>query len=302
MFNRAYYILLLYSIFIYAFSYAFVLRSDQNTLQIIEVLDEPNSHISIIQDTVGNKFLVKQSKHVERKLGLVAEVVAAYIAYSIGLPVNSVYLIPSWVDIPGKSMQRKPATLHTFVPGRTLSRPGPYNFIHIQQLCYYYHPPEKRGLRRSIITHMSLHKDLPPIVAFDTFVGCSDRKRKNLMYDKETDTFYLIDLEKAFQSGLAKLACNRIHHMIHSNEHFTQKEIIGIRRYRETLALLINSFSPNKVCNMIDVVMYLSGFNWPTSTIDHSITEQYKKTFTKNYAEAQKLLHLLDKFIIKYER
>lgn len=49
---------------------------------------------------------------------------------------------------------------------------------------------------------MSRYKDLPVLVALDTFVGNADRAGSNYFCDETTDTFYGIDMASSFNQDL----------------------------------------------------------------------------------------------------
>ena len=61
---------------------------------------------------------------------------------------------------------------------------------------------------------MAKHKGLSAIAALDTFIANGDRHHGNFFYEQQTDTYYVIDLEAAFDKNLASYACTFIESII----------------------------------------------------------------------------------------
>ena len=95
----------------------------------------PMIHISILEDSKGDKFIVRQDlrKPLYWHLSAVRNKVGALVAESVDIPANRVEIIPAHCEFPGKKEKRFPASLHTYVPGIMVKKLSKGNRVYIQQ-------------------------------------------------------------------------------------------------------------------------------------------------------------------------
>ncbi len=270
------------------------------------ILDHKRSYITYITDKAANIFLIKQSRlhdpgAIRGPLIVVREMLGAYIAESNGIPANKVRMIPAGYAIPGKLYLEFPATLHTLVQGKPVSNIG---IIFIQQPWKGYIPKEKWGLSYRVIHDMSLHPDLPLIVAFDTFIGNAARRSSSYFYDEKLNRFWAIDLESSFGKDLCALACEFFSTILHNKRgKFTSQEVNGLSIYCNTLKKLIKNHPPHMLHEKLDQFAWQAGIK-PGSflfndTVEREI-ERYKKNISQCYVHAQRLVVLLDELIASH--
>jgi len=199
------------------------------------VFDTFENHKSQVHFLVqgANRFVVKQmiSEDIKKQFCLIREALASCIAESLDIPVNHIRIIPPGARFPGKKFTERAATLHTFAHGRSLLDPGKYRYLKIKQLWKEALPKEHWGLTWQVIHNMSLHPDLPIIVAFDTFIGNSDRCPHNLRYHGKSDHFCGIDMEISFNKNLSNIAVDQIRRLLKSATRLSHKELMGLETY-----------------------------------------------------------------------
>ena len=228
---------------------------------------------------------------------------ASCIAESAGVPMNRACLILPGDDFPGKQDRMRLATLHTFVSGRPVLRKEPYYGIDLKQKKSptFNKTTIPRGLVQKIITSMSVHPDLPKIVAFDTFIGNADRSKENLFYNKNTDRFFGIDLERSLTYNLCEIARKQIENMLHDRTlSFTKKEIKVFAILQSTLCSLIKHNPPKKSLEKINDLIKIAesyGNNISNNKLCHINT-----MIVEGYADAEKLVVLIGKLIDSYKR
>ena len=279
---------------------------DTKNTEIIEIKKTKRSCVTIIKHKItGDYYCVKQlfagtSSCVVRSI---YEVFASYIAESADVPMNRVCLILPGDDFPGKQDRMRLATLHTFVSERPVLRKEPYYGVDLKQkksrIINKIAVP--RGLVQKIITSMAVHPDLPKIVAFDTFIGNADRSKSNLFYNKNTDRFFGIDLERSLTYNLCRIAREQIEKMFYDKTlFFTKKEIKALVIFQSILRSLIKHNSPekslNKINNLIKVAEFY-GNNISNNKLCHINT-----MIVEGYTDAEKLVVLIDKLIKSYKR
>ncbi len=291
---------------IFCFGYSFELLDphyNNNKIKVIDsILDHQKSYITFIMDEAKNVFLIKQARnHTRRGPSMVIlEMLSAYIAELHDIPANRVRIVPAGYAIPGKLYVEQPATLHTLVPGKILNKLSGINKLFIQQPWRKDFPKEQPGLTYRAIHGMSLHQDLPLIVALDTFIGNGARRRDSLFYDKESDKFWAIDLESSFQTNLCKLACNCIRTMLKDQTKLTSRELNGLIIYRDTLKKLVKHHPPGELYKKMDEFALQAGIK-PGSLLFNDETAKkiffYKETIPESYKSAQELVLLLGELI-----
>ena len=264
--------------------------------------------VKLVQDAAGNKFVLKQFKihDLDNEFGVIREALAARVAESANIPMNRVTIVPANKNFPGKIFKQRVATLHTFVAGTLLKDTElPYR-VKLRLRWQPHLSPDKRGLKKLIITSMSFHKDLPVIVAFDVFVCCASRHRKNLIYNKQTDRFCGIDLEQAgrkpFDTNFSELTYYNMKELFKNPElNLNNQEIVALKLFHKTLKKLIAKNPPEKLHALIDELVdqaglmkkgYFSAGQMETDLA--SYIYQYKIRITQHYQIAQKLSAYLD--------
>ncbi len=265
-----------------------------------------NSIITFVVDPFGNKYVVKQLKHQPNKpyylAKIICELVAIEVGESIRIPQNEVCIIPPGVAYVGKEFGM-PATLHTHVPGIRFDKYSRDVFpdVAIKQRD---HDGKAIGVTRSVIYHMSRHKDFPALVALDTFVGNPARHKHNFFYDEITDTFYGIDMGASFHVDLCKLSLSTIQRLMQSKRNLLSRaEHEALLVYCNTLKELARIYTPSDLCNKLDAYAELAGlFN---STFFDEVTQNScalylqscKQTIHNSFQNALKLINALERYL-----
>lgn len=256
------------------------------------------SFVTFVRDTNENKYVVKQYKSRTWSKWLattITELVAMEMGHALALPFDDVCLIPAGVQFPGKDAGA-PATLHTHAPGIRFDKyeDEKYKNLSIRQQT-------DKGLTREIIYHMSRHKDLPAIVALDTFVGNIDRGRYNYFYNQSTDSFTGIDLGASFNKNLCKVAAQNIRSLA-ANEAIELSDIEwhGLSLYYETLQKLVELYPPGSLCAKLDEYAHAAGlfdstyFNESQQKKFTRYFLHFKRTIRASYPHAKELLKALE--------
>lgn len=279
--------------------------------QVVDLEIKSNSSdaiIKFIKDKDNNLHIIKQIKDesLEEQFLLLNDFIACQIGYHINININKVFLIPRNILSSFKIFPNRAATLHLCVPGKNIE-PLPdflpsWFTIHqksnsIWQKAYHL-KPEHQGLTQEIIESMSLHNDLPPIVALDTFVGNADRSEPNLFYCNKSKCFYAIDLAAAFNTNLAEIAIIRISELIKNNYFKKCKPQIlnTLKVYRDTLDKLYCNYSDNKIIKYFQD--YYSLIFTESNYIEIKNRFEFQKNIiTKNYIATKKLIDIIDQII-----
>ena len=284
---------------------------DRSGIKVLQIMKNRNRQIAFISDDLGNIFLVKQELRPEPwwQLYIVRERLAAYIAKLVKIPANRVNIIPAGFTMPGKFDQKRPATLHTLVPGVPVIKAPKQFKLYIQQPKKDKVPKELWGLTRCVIRNMSVHQDLAKIVAFDTFIGNGDRHRNNYFYDEKSNRFFAIDLESSFRNDLTGFACKLVKTMIKNEEKISQKELDGLIIYRDILQQLIKCCPPHVLNKKLDLFIiqartrkWLYRSSHMQSAKIFARIKLYRKNITQSYKGIKKLIALLGRFITQSKK
>jgi len=286
-----------------------VLRADydHDDITVYKFLEEQkNSYIVFIKDVNGNHYVVKQERDrtLKNQFRALCEVLCARIASEIAIPSHHVRLLPVGVSFPGKFIVKRVATLHTLVPGKTIRTlvEGHYAKLDIKQATDTNVPVEKQGFTERTIFYMSLHPQLPYIVALDTFTGNKDRNKANILYDEETDSFYAIDMSLMHDAtqekqSVVQIACQQVYNMIDRHKKYTDKELQALSQYRLVLQDLVKKFPPKKTCELFDAILMESGLLSQQSGYDekeiNALLSLYKRAIKESYVDVKKLIYLL---------
>lgn len=286
---------LLYSSLDYPYFYY-----DYSAISVMKTIEIANSSISYLQDRTGNQYLVKQKSNVSpRKLILCAlkDVIAADICECLKIPANKVWIIPQNKLFPGKTNKQMPATLHTLVPGAPLKDCNShYSTLMIKQI-WCKKSKRTEGLTLEVIKNMALHKDLPPIVALDTFIGNNDRKNANIFYDAKTDSFFAIDMDKSFRVNLAEHACDRFREMINEKCQLSKSEYDAIIVYQKTLKDIMYHFPAELLYEKINYYgSILKLYQSDQDYISRIITREFERIHDL-IASVEKLIMYIDVFL-----
>lgn len=279
---------------------------DHNLISVYKFLDtQKSSYIVFIKDNEDKHYVVKQEKNpsLNKQFRAMAEALCAYVAQTVSIPSQEVYIIPMGVPFPGKFITKRVATLHTRVPGSTIrSLPdGRYAKLDIKQSTDVTTPSDRQGFNQRTIFWMSRHKDLPSIVAFDSFFGNKDRNKANIFYDPVSDRFYSIDMALMYdvfsaRRSVAQVGCEQLLLMIKNNVTFNSAEIKGLRAYRDMLRQLVQLFPPKKMCELVDMFFNEMAVVTENSQSQKDIAatlELYKRAIKKTYVDIKKLIYLL---------
>ncbi len=278
-------------------------------LKVISCHDEPYSHIAFVCDQDSHYYVVKQVNNTDlnEQFLLVMDCLGSYIAEHIGIACNRVTIIPTYVEHIGKQWYHLPATLHTYAPGTMLSKTeGAFSDLDIQQRYRSIGswvwkkkgplPVKWKGLTSNVIRHMSRHKKLPALVAFDTFIGNNDRGTPNLFYDEHNDTFCGIDMGNAYKQNLCKEAVCQLLRLYHDNYQWSAAEIEALKVYTQTLKNLIELFPPKLLHTKLIEFAQLA--NLTDIKSKHCSLEEciafYKYMITESYQDAIALVTLLE--------
>ena len=279
---------------------------DSKNTEIVEIKKTKRSCVTIIKHRItGDYYCVKQlfAETSSCVIRSIYEVFVSYIAVSADIPMNRVCLILPGDDFPGKQDRMRLATLHTFIPGRPVLRKEPYYGIDLKQKKkrIFNKVTVPRGLAKEIIISMAVHTDLPKIVAFDTFVGNADRSKDNLFYNKSTDRFFGIDLERSLTYNLCGIAREQIKKMLHDKTlSFTKKEIKALVIFRSTLRSLIKHNFPKKSLKKINNLIKMAKFYG--NNISNNKLCHINDIIIEGHADAKRLVVLIGKLIKSYKR
>lgn len=144
--------------------------------------------VTIVQDKKKNTFVIKSFTDPEQAIH---EALGAYIGIAMGIRINKVRIIPAHMKCVGKA-ENSVGTIHTCMPGEEVEktniaqnisiRGGLISYAHLQTLVVY--------------------DELCSIVALDIFLDNFDRHNGNLFFDKKTNHFYAIDMDRVYSISL----------------------------------------------------------------------------------------------------
>jgi len=273
---------------------------DEKNIKIIGERNKKSVYVIIVEDQLyKKKYCVKQYCLVGKIFDSLIEVLTSGIAESANVPVNRVRLIPAEVFFPGKFYKKRMATLHTFVPGKSL------HSLHYDPEKFSLQQFKKErgifGITRTIINFMSSSPNLAKITALDTFTGSQSHGGGNILFDEESNDFYGIDLKKTFCKNLSRLAYENIKKM-YVVKPFTSRQIDALKIYRDTLKKLIAKNAPSDICRKLDVLVKTTNVNNKFASLTRDSVKKCKVMIFQNYGSAQDLVKLLDEIIKKHTK
>lgn len=264
-----------------------------------------NSFISFIEGLDGARYVVKQYKYSPVTILLattITELVAIELGHKAAIPIDVTYLVPAGIECKGKEIAM-PASLHLHVAGIRFDKYKGAKYKDIM-ICQ----KDNIGLTRAIITHMSCHRDIAMLAAYDTLIGNNDRNSRNYFYDEITDSFIGIDMGAAFRRDLCKPSQETLNDLLNDElPPLSQDERRGLKIYRDTLLNLIICCTAESLCSMIEEYAKKSGiYNeafFPQKSSDrfHGYLNHCQRTLRKSYQEAERLIELIDMLFEKIE-
>ncbi len=268
---------------------------DHRNIKILTSFPHNKNRISFVCDDENNTFLVKQASNrifSEPHLISVKEAFGAYMAQLHDVPANLVKIIPAGRLFPGKLYRKRPASIHTVVPGKMVE-----SLFDKSNFCIR----QETSLTYQVIRSMSHHPDLPLMAALDVFISNVDRAHRNFFYHEKSNRFFAIDFGNILAENIAASSCNFVQTILkNKNIFFNKQELCGIASYRDTLKKLIKKHTPDSLHKKLDELVARAGLG-PGSLL-HSgnvIREirSYKKNVTESYVSSKELVLLLDRVL-----
>jgi hypothetical protein len=219
----------------------------------------PQSKILVFTTPQGKKYILKQrnSSSARGQLMTVIEALGSHIAELAHIQTNMIKIIPAHSDCKNLFFPELPATLHTFMPGKTLhDAPAPYKKMALNQRCK---AGKGCGLTLNLIKNMAQHRDLPKIMALDTFIGNNNRHYGNLLYDDEKNQFYSIDYGSAFRENMASPSIQNIKKLLKDKAKLNSSEKRALTIYVKTLDHLIKHFKPQRIIKKLQELIKTAG-------------------------------------------
>jgi len=280
---------------------------DRKKIVVNKIVDNVASrYITYIIDGEKNQYIIKQKRSggTRKQFQVVFEKLSAHIAEILKIPAHRVQILPAGMTFPGKVMTERAASILTLVPGIPVKqiKSGPYSEIDLRQSNRPDWPKEALGLNKKVIASMMLHTDLPLIAALDTFVGIKGRSPGNYFYDKETDHFYMIDMDKAYNTNdqkelISKIACDQVRIMLGAKKVFRTGELQGLRLYKDTLQQLVALFPPARIYELMDEFSLASGFKKTYLPEIESRVNRIKINIEKSHHHIIELIDLVSQLI-----
>ena len=260
-----------------------------------------------------NFYILKQinDPSFEEQFQLITDTVVSTMGNSAGVHVNEVSFIPYNVGNHLKTYKNRAATLHAFIDGvdTETEHPAflPQDFRIQQRInCPGVEDKKKldelRGLRLLTLMSISYHKDLPGIVALDTFSGNFDRNRSNLMYNARLNQFFGIDQAMAYTVNVPSLpliATYKLGMLIDQGYFDTcpQTVLSGLLNYKNVLVQLYETMRPKMIADMIQsLIPYLDSNQIRTQHEDEYIG-YFIANIHDNHTNSLHLIILLDEIV-----
>lgn len=267
---------------------------------------KPSSTVTfLVHKNTGQRLLLKQLAGGAKRYvnNLAMDALGALIAKSVGIPCNSIDIMPCNYSFLFKMYPKQPASLHSVIDGSTLKGVHWYDNLTIRQRKKVNKPGTDEGLHLLAIRTMAVHTDLPPIAALDTFLGNNDRHRNNMVYNKQNNRVYAIDFTLAFSQNLAHVTLKNLQALKQRKVIFTPAQLRALKLYNATLKNLLAKHTPLLLCAMIDTFVRQTGFpnnclitNKERKKIMEDITFR-KKMVYQNYESTKALVAFLTKML-----
>jgi hypothetical protein len=307
--------ILIYNVFQFALPVKILTQQQIDKFYILDSnIVHTGSDASIQKVTDGsNIYILKQihNESMNEQFLLINDAIASTIGYDAGIHVNEVFFIPYTNAKHIKIYPDRAATLHSYISGKDLEQELPVyltdDFIIHQRIINVESIWQKRwplhehqqGFTQIILENMSLHEDLPPIVALDTFLGNSDRSLPNIIYNKSNNHFYGIDQAAVFGNNLAAIAHKRLKELLETDFLLTSdsKIINSLQEYQKALLHLREKNIPSAIIqNMQELLPYLGPNSLQNDLIDRRIKHE-TRIINNSYESILELILLIDQII-----
>ena len=292
-----------------------VTQQQASKLKVVQAhLEHHGVDACVSKVTDGKSFyILKQinDPSFEEQFQLITDTVVSTMGSSTGVRVNEVSFIPYNIGNHLKTYKDRAATLHAFVDGvdTETEHPAflPQDFRIQQRInCPGVEDKKKldelRGLRLLTLMSISYHKDLPGIVALDTFSGNFDRNRSNLIYDQKMNCFCGIDQAKAYVENVPSLPLIATHKLglLSEQGYFDtcpQAVLNGLLNYKNVLVQLYETMRPKIVVDTIQsLIPYLDG-NENRTHNELEYIDYFMSNIHDNHTNSLHLIILLDEII-----
>lgn len=279
------------------FTYVQSLQKKDEFQKRSEIRQASHATYVFLEDKHKQQWIFKQITEPapDDQMVIVLEELASDIAEQLNIPINVCKLVSSDKPFTHRIFQGFPGSLHKKVPGQcvediaTLSDLDLHQKFRTPYMVAAKGPlaPEEIGLRRKTITSMGKHRDLPKIVALDTFIGNIDRSQPNLFYDAKNDGFYGIDMGNSLMANLPELALKRLKQAADEGVVFTKEEKEALKIYKNTLDALIQQFPPTKLIAMLENLLQIAGIQSNNTALWNEDAEQklakWNRQIRQNY-------------------
>ncbi len=282
----------------------------KSELVLVKEWQVRRSYLALVQDSKGNKYIIKQAKSElpAADMFAVRDLIGAYIAEELGIPANRVRIIPADVDVVGKKFADRPATMHTCVEGEHCDIDVMKKFIkqlkrrfadRVKLFCLRQEfakavSDDHKGLTLHVIKSMALHESFARIVALDCYLGISDRGRGNMLYNAKKNMFYFIDFDISYSKNLCFWAARQLTKIMkYSLKSLNEQDYRALVIYGKTLQTIVKKYTPEYV-NAFFEHMY------EEAKIKYSPENKAKMDFIRSmarqsYDSACEVLRILDK-------
>jgi hypothetical protein len=273
---------------------------DPRTVIAEDSFESPNSVISYVKID-NTRYLLKQKKMVSKQFVVVRDALAAWIAQPLKI-AHSVIIIPAKKNFPGKKHTTIPAALLTIAPGKMIRSQPNSRYYHLslrQRTINGIFSPD-RWFTETIVHQMTWHSQLPILIALDLFICNTDRHGGNLFYDPKTDCFCAIDMDNIFRRDLPAIAKEKIKLMIARGKQFTVEEIQALTSMKETLSLLLRTYSVEDIIKKLYFFVHQAGFVADNKELIAKIPKKiarHEKIITQSRVSLYALISLLDTII-----
>jgi hypothetical protein len=207
------------------------------------------SEFDYVTDTNNKKFILKYSRpHLA-----ITDALGTKMGEKV-CNINRIKIFPPH-DASISSVDRNPdktKTLHICVPGKEVrevirdhQKKNTEHLICKNEFSIQY------GLRnKETLETLTKHKDLAPIVALDIYVNNYDRHNGNIFYDEQSNHFYAIDMNTAFDGGypLSTSTCCFVKQL--NKQQLSQQEKQALMSVNKALHDLSSQYPPEKVCQL----------------------------------------------------
>jgi len=277
---------------------------DQASVYIKHVIKTQKNVISFIADKRGDSYLIKQNNKkkngvfsLNSQFKMVRELFGSLVVQYLGIKGHRVCLIPAGMPYPGKQYAALLATLHSIVPGSSLSKSYKrlYRNVFIKQWSLGRGRKLKNcGLSLEVIHSMAMHSMLPDIVALDTYIGNNDRSRSNLF--EHNNILYVIDMDCSLSYNLAYLACCQLI-TLKNNNCLNPPELAALKHYRYALERYVKKCRIENLRALFDNACAQAGFiEGGVFAQGLHLVHKHRQILEENYQSVLELIEVLRSF------